>query len=610
MSSTTNEHPELKLLGIEGGGTRTVALYQAGGQTTRLEAPACNLRLTDDTKLIALLQSIAVRFPKPDALGIGLAGARTPVDKSRVLTAVERVWPGIPSIATNDLDTGLAAAIGLFPDANAPRLLVLSGTGSCCYAKISEDTIARSGGWGHILGDGGSAHDIGMRSLRECVSSYDHTGTWPTLGQRILRQLQLISPEQLIQWAQNAAKDEVASLAVETFEAADAGDKMASQILDAAAAELARDAIACARKLVGPAAPRKIVQFALAGGALLKQPQYAARLSRLIRKTIPRADIKPLHRESAWGAIELAYQAWVHAGKQLPASTPAPAPPPKSKPRVLSLTEERNPRSMNLDKLTLAQGIRLMLSEDQRLPGAILKQASHIEKALRLIVATFKRGGRLFYVGAGTSGRLGILDASECPPTFRTPAEMVQGIIAGGQPAIWLAVEGAEDDTEAGRKAIAFRGITAKDMVIGIAASGSTPFVWGALDAAREKGAHTGLVCFNPRLEIDKQHLPEVVICVASGAEILTGSTRLKAGTATKMILNILTTLSMVKMGKAISNLMVDVNASNIKLRDRAIRITCQLTGVSPEQAQVNLEKHGWIIKSAVKDIGRLRRSK
>jgi N-acetylmuramic acid 6-phosphate etherase len=209
----------------------------------------------------------------------------------------------------------------------------------------------------------------------------------------------------------------------------------------------------------------------------------------------------------------------------------------------------------------------------------------------------------LFYVGAGTSGRLGVLDASECPPTFRTDPEMVQGVIAGGKTALWRAVEGAEDDPEAGARAIQSRGITKRDTIVGIAASGRTPFVWGALEEAKKRGAATVLLTFNPNLRIPRAHQPTVLIAPNIGPELLTGSTRLKSGTATKLILNMFTTLSMVRVGKVLSNLMVDVKPTNVKLRDRAVRIVRTLTSANEKSARAALIRCGWIIKGAVASL-------
>ena len=246
-----------------------------------------------------------------------------------------------------------------------------------------------------------------------------------------------------------------------------------------------------------------------------------------------------------------------------------------------------------------------MLSEDEKIPREIRKESKKIERVVSMIAQAFKQGGRLFYVGAGTSGRLGVLDASECPPTFRTPPELVQGIIAGGQVALWRSVEGAEDDPVAGARAIEFRNITRNDIVIGIAASGRTPFVWGALAEAKRRRAKTVLVGFNPFLNITGGATPDLIITPNVGPEILTGSTRLKAGTATKLILNIFTTLAMVRIGKVISNLMVDLNPSNTKLRDRAVRIVQELRGVDYATAQRALEKSRWVVKKACASLGK-----
>jgi N-acetylmuramic acid 6-phosphate etherase len=260
---------------------------------------------------------------------------------------------------------------------------------------------------------------------------------------------------------------------------------------------------------------------------------------------------------------------------------------------------------VNLDKLPLREAIRLMLREEAGIPKKLLAERQRIAQVIEAVARAFRRGGRLFYVGAGTSGRLGVLDASECPPTFRTSPDLVQGIIAGGRRALWQSVEGAEDDAEAGGRAIGFRGITRRDVVIGIAASGTTPFVWGALREAKRRGATTVLVCFNPFLQIPPVLRPAIVIAPNLGPELLTGSTRLKAGTATKQLLNMFTTLAMVRLGKVRSNLMIDLNPANAKLRDRAVRIVRELTGADYEAAREALERSGWVVAKAVARPGR-----
>jgi N-acetylmuramic acid 6-phosphate etherase len=247
----------------------------------------------------------------------------------------------------------------------------------------------------------------------------------------------------------------------------------------------------------------------------------------------------------------------------------------------------------------------LMLREESGVGRALLKHRQKIARAVNWVTNSLAAGGRVFYVGAGTSGRLGVLDASECPPTFRADPEMIQGIIAGGREALWQAVEGAEDDAAAGAEALRFRGLEAKDVVIGIAASGRTPFVWGAIAEARKRKARSVLLCFNPSLKIQSGKGPDLFIAPDLGPEVLTGSTRLKSGTATKLILNILSTLAMVRLGKVVSNLMVDLNPSNVKLRERAIRIVQELTGTTKEKAQTALEQNGWVVKKAWQTVGK-----
>jgi N-acetylmuramic acid 6-phosphate etherase len=246
-----------------------------------------------------------------------------------------------------------------------------------------------------------------------------------------------------------------------------------------------------------------------------------------------------------------------------------------------------------------------MLSEEAKVPQVLLKHRQTIALAVTKVVRAFRSGGRLFYVGAGTSGRLGVLDASECPPTFRSQPEQVQGIMAGGFQALWQSIEGAEDDAAAGAASIRTRKVRHRDIVIGIAASGRTPFVWGALQEAKAGGARTMLICFNPFLSIPRSQAPNVLLAVDLGPEVLTGSTRLKAGTATKLVLNMITTLAMMQMGKVVSNLMIDMNPSNQKLRQRAVRIVRELTQASEADAAKALERTGWEIKRALQRLSR-----
>lgn len=248
------------------------------------------------------------------------------------------------------------------------------------------------------------------------------------------------------------------------------------------------------------------------------------------------------------------------------------------------LTEQRNQRTLGLDSLSIADAFDAMNAEDRSVPLAVGRVKSEITRAVRVVSAAWQSGGRLIYVGAGTSGRLGVLDASECPPTFRSDPKMVRGIIAGGKKALWRAVEGAEDDPRAAEREIRKMKVGKLDVVMGIATGGTTPFVHAALAEARRRGAKTIFFACVPKSQV--KAAADVDIRVVTGPEVLTGSTRLKAGTATKLVLNMITTLSMVQMGKVYGNLMVDLNSYACrKLVDRATRLVMAVTGVSREEA-------------------------
>jgi N-acetylmuramic acid 6-phosphate etherase len=604
MKHTSDAPPAF--LGLDCGGTRSVAIYECGGTTRRVEAGPGNVRLLSEVQLLALfreLKSVHKDLPAPSAIAIGMAGARLDYDRARVRRAAAKVWPSIPCSAWGDLDTALAAAeIDERVGENKLSALVaaLSGTGSCFFGKNARGQNVKVGGWGHVVGDKGSAYEIGLRALKAVLFYYDRDSRVSPLGRRILRFLLLNELNDLPPWALTASKTDIAALAREVSAAASVGDRIARDILEGAAHSIAKDALICAGRL---AKRGTRVKFVLAGSVLLNQPAFQKRVAGLIRADWRNAEVVPLKHEAALGAVSLAKQSAqfkVQNSKFRIQSSPTPRHWTSNLGLLDSPTEQRHPLSMKLDALPLDRAILLMLSEDEKIPGAILAEKDSIERAVRSIVRSFKTGGRLLYVGAGTSGRLGVLDASECPPTFRTDPDLVQGIIAGGQTALWRAVEGAEDDPAAGARALEARDANRRDTVVGIAASGRTPFVWGALDQAKAKGATTVLLTLNPHLKIPRAHRPDILIAPNVGPEILTGSTRLRSGTATKLVLNILTTLAMVRTGKVLSNLMVDVKASNVKLRARAVRIVRTLTGWDEPTALAALGKTKWVIKDAV----------
>jgi N-acetylmuramic acid 6-phosphate etherase len=263
------------------------------------------------------------------------------------------------------------------------------------------------------------------------------------------------------------------------------------------------------------------------------------------------------------------------------------------------LTEQRNPRSTRIDELATIEIVDLINAEDRMVAEAVHEEREAIAHAVDLVVQAFSNGGRLFYVGAGTSGRLGVLDSAEMPPTYGTKPDLVQGVIAGGYAALVRAQEGAEDHPEDGARDLAERGVGPNDFVLGIATSGTTPYVHGALALARERGARTGfLLCTYPPRELLEAH--DVVIAPLVGPEVITGSTRMKAGTATKMVLNTITTSAMVRLGKVFGNLMVDLQVTCEKLRDRGERILMETLGLDRPQAATLLESAHGHVKTAI----------
>jgi N-acetylmuramic acid 6-phosphate etherase len=263
------------------------------------------------------------------------------------------------------------------------------------------------------------------------------------------------------------------------------------------------------------------------------------------------------------------------------------------------LTERRNPRSSTIDTATALEIVDLIGAEDATVPAAVAKARQEIARTIELIETAFRSDGRLIYVGAGTSGRLGVLDATECPPTFGSPPDMVVGVIAGGPPALVRSVEGAEDDGDAARRTMDALQVGSRDVVVGIAASGTTPFVHAALIRAQSLGARTAMVsCAEPPSELARTC--DACITVLVGPEIVTGSTRMKAGTATKLVLNTLTTGAMIRLGKIYGNLMVDLRAWNDKLVDRSQRIVMETTGLDRGAAKRAIDAAEGSVKTAI----------
>lgn len=575
------------VLGIEGGGTKTEWVTIDSG-LERIAAsgslPAANLRLISDE---ALLQIFNVLPRDPTHVGVFLAGCVNEADRSRLRALAERCWHEARIVVGSDRDSGFATA---FRDRDG--ITVIAGTGSAVTGRRGG-RMEKAGGWGQLLGDKGGGYNLAVLGLRHVLSSYDIDHRITPLAQSVLRMLALNRLEDLVSWATNADKMSVAKLAPVVFEAAQRGDAEMAEAVRNGARTLAEFTCAVARRLDFDAP-----EVRLLGGLFVNHREYLNLFNKYVTESLPRAQVSLCEDSGAMGAAWLAadcgFRDFGKKGvEKLEAGDHAQL--------AAAMTEQRNPRSEHLDQMTTAEMVELFTTEENFVVAALDRCRDLLAAAVDLTSSAVQSGGRLFYVGAGTSGRLGVLDASEIPPTFGAPPELVQGIIAGGVRALYTAVEGAEDQAELGALTMAERGLNALDVVCGIAASGRTPFVLGALRRAKEIGAKTILLTCNPaRTKSDAAW--DVEIDLATGPELVTGSTRLKAGTATKVALNILSTCTMVRLGKVRGNLMIDVHASNAKLRDRAIRLVVQVRGCSYREAHEMLSRHDWNVRACLRE--------
>ncbi|MGI8820385.1 MAG: N-acetylmuramic acid 6-phosphate etherase [Chthoniobacterales bacterium] len=575
-------------LGIEGGGTKTEWALISADRSVLKEGllPPANFRFISDE---ALLRMFHVLPGEVTHVGVFLAGCANQADRARLHELTRSRWPAAEVAVGSDRDSGFATAFGA-----GDGVTVIAGTGSAVTGRCGAHT-EKAGGWGQLLGDKGGGYNLAVQALRRVLSDYDIDHRVDPLGEIILRALCLNQLEELVNWASHADKMSVAKLAPVVFQSARAGHKEMLAALHGGAQILAVFTRAVAQRL-GLTSP----EVRLSGGLFIHHAQYEALFRDHLRQLLPDANVS-VCRES--GALGSAWLAWRKSGGP-------PEGPGTFVRRVLdenplpqlaaASTEQRNPRSAHLDQLSTDELVDLFVAEETHVTEALRSARKELVAAVELISTALRAGGRLFYVGAGTSGRLGVLDASEIPPTFGVPADRVQGIIAGGATALHSAVEGAEDQCEAAALAVAERGVTAGDVVCGITASGRTPFVLAALARAREIGAKTLLLTCNPARPRGTLAAWSREIDLPTGAEIVTGSTRLKAGTATKVALNILSTCAMVRLGKVSGHLMVDVRVSNAKLRDRAARLVREARGCSYEEACALLAQDGWNVRAAI----------
>lgn len=571
------------VLGVEGGGTKTAwVVVKREGPAKRVLAhgklPAANLRLTPPDRLRAILTALPREAQR---VGVFLAGCVTAQDRRQLTDLCLEVWPNAKIVTGSDRDSGMAAAL-----ANRDGIAVNAGTGSSITGRRGEQ-IEQAGGWGHILGDPGGGYFLSLQALRLVLREYDLRRGEAEFAADVLRALSLNNFDELVRWAQTADKMQIATLAPVIFRAAERGDTAVHQILDAGARVLAEYTAAVAQRLRFDA-PEVVVL----GGLFECCAGYVSAFERELTGLLPHARVKLSEHSPELGAASLA------AADSSPVIRISSVPPSAAS-VASALTEQRNPRSALLDQMSMRALVELFVDEERFVAEALWACIAPLTDGAERIASALRKGGRLFYVGAGTSGRLGVLDASEIPPTFGAPPGLVQGIIAGGVTALYRSAEGAEDEEAGGALAVDERGVQAGDVVCGIAASGRTPFVRGALTRAKTIGATTILLTCNPARQ--KEAAPwEVEIDLPTGPELITGSTRLKAGTATKVALNILSTGAMVALGKVRGNLMINVVASNSKLRDRAARIVAELADCSYHEALERLMNCGGNVRTAI----------
>ncbi len=592
-----------RILGVEGGGTKTAWVLVEGsvaGDTDsdlqwiildRGKLPPSNLRLTTPERL----REIFAGLPRTvDRAGVFLAGCGTDEDRRSLALICKDIWPNAKIVTGSDRDSGLAAALE-----HGDGIVVNAGSGSSVTGRRG-DRIERAGGWGHILGDTGGGYFLSIEALRLILREHDlHCGEMQFTA-KILHALSLNNLDELVRWAQTADKDEIAMLTPVVFEAAAGGDARVNDIVEEGARVLCEytEAVASRLHLLAP----KIV---LMGGLFQRDSIYTHAFRRRLKKNLPDARVTVAERPPELGA------AWLAAETHDPVAFL-----PKSEEiehLAAALTEQRNPRSENLEKMSLRELVELFVAEEKFVEDALRGATADLTKAIEIVTESLRNGGRLFYVGAGSSGRIGVLDASEIPPTFGASPDLVQGIIAGGATALYRSVEGAEDEASAGELALREREIKSSDVIIGITASGRTPFVIGALAHAKSLGAKTILLTCNPAVVAPKAFGaaadtaastdPNLTIALAVGPEVLTGSTRLKAGTATKAALNIVSTAAMIALGKVRGNLMIDLHTTSVKLRDRAVRVVAALARCDYDSARQRLEAENWNLRAAVEKL-------
>lgn len=583
-------------IAADGGGTKTeFALFSREGQVLkRLALEGSNPNSSGFDAAVAVLDrgfseleaaaggaAIAGRFA-------GVSGAMTGGNDAKLAAALGGRHPGV--IVESDV-------MNVVYSAGIPSKCVaaIAGTGSAVFG-YDGTRLVRSGGWGYLLDDAGGGYDIGREALRLCLEADDDPAAEPLelvrlvekkLGGRALDNLASFYRE---------GPSFIASFAPLVLDAARRGDDLARRIVRKSAARLAELALAmrgrcdCGGKLVlsgGLVASQDVflpmVEDALAGLLEVEVPTVP-QICGACRRCLALCGEEPFAAFCGVPVGDVRAAAGVVAE---PAACPAPG------------TEARNQRSRHIDKMDTIAMLRLVNDENRRSVEAVGGALGAIARAVEIVADAFRHGGRLIYAGAGTSGRLAVQDASECPPTYGVDYNTVVANIAGGEGAVFHAVEQVEDSAEAGRADLLARGLAARDVVMGVSASGNAAYVVSALQCAKEAGCRTIALSSNKSCRIAE--VADVAIFTDTGAEVVTGSTRMKAGNAQKMVMNMVTTCAMVMTGKVYENMMVNLRPTNAKLLRRMVGIVSEITGRDAEESRRLLESAGFSIRKAIK---------
>ncbi|UYM03465.1 N-acetylmuramic acid 6-phosphate etherase [Solicola gregarius] len=519
----------------------------------------------------------------PSAIAVGMAGVTT-LDGGTVAlaAAMSEQWPGARVAAATDAVTAHAGAL-----AGAPGAVLAVGTGAIALGLASDGSVHRADGWGQWLGDDGSGTWIGREALRAVVRAQDGRGPATSLSRAAVRRFGDFSGLAAALPFESILPTRTAEFVPDVVAAADAGDDAATEILRRAADAWAESALAAARAAD--------VDTVTCVGGLAEVPT----LYELWRQGVA-SDLKvlPAAGSSLDGAVLIAQRDDLPHEEQVARRLSVGSSASRAEDLDVLATEGVRPALDDLDVRDAGELVDVLLDAEGKLPHVLSGARDAIAEAVGAIETAFHRGGRLLYVGAGTPGRLAALDAAECPPTFGTPPERVVAILAGGTDASTAAIEGAEDRTDDAAAALAAHDVGRDDVVVGISASGRTPFVLAALEFARTSGAATVAVVNNSDSVIAAA--ADVAVELLTGAEVISGSTRLTAGTAQKVTLNTLSTAAMIRLGKTYGPRMVDVVASNHKLRRRAARIVREICDVDDATAVVALEGAGWQTKTAI----------